>query len=283
MPRFLKYSKKPTSIKYGSLYIATFDLSFCKDKKRKIRIYLPENYSKKEKYPLIIFADGQNIVDKYTASFSSWELDKRMHQLLKKEKHSFILVGIDSPKNGKDRILEYGFSNVPFKKMYDKDDDLELGSHLKAYGDDLISNVVHTIIPSIESSFSCSGERIVVGASMGAIFAINSILLYPSFFSGAFCFSPAFNLYDKRNLISYLKSFSLDNKKHFLSFYSGALDYEKQFLKPLVDVFMFFEESGFLKDNLSLIIDSGGIHNEVCWSKYINKMLNLYIKFKEKR
>ena len=96
---FELYTKTPNDIHYGCLYTMEVELPILYSKKRIIRVYLPENYDKNCKFPILFMADGQNIVDKFTAAFGAWSIDVHEHNLIKKGYPSFIVVGIDCPQN----------------------------------------------------------------------------------------------------------------------------------------------------------------------------------------
>ena len=63
---------------------------------RKIRMYLPKDYSTAAKrYPVLYMHDGQNLFDERTSGFGEWGVDECMDSLIAKGKPPCIIVGID--------------------------------------------------------------------------------------------------------------------------------------------------------------------------------------------
>ena len=77
---FRLYEKVPNDINFGHIFTMEVELPVLYYKKRIIRVYLPEHYDESKEYPLMVMADGQNMVDHYTSAFGAWELDKRQHE-----------------------------------------------------------------------------------------------------------------------------------------------------------------------------------------------------------
>ena len=86
---FKLYEKQPNDIKFGKIYFIEVKLPLPYSPKRIVRVYLPEDYDEKKKYPIIFMSDGQNIVDKYTSAYGAWDIDIHQHNLIKKGYPSF--------------------------------------------------------------------------------------------------------------------------------------------------------------------------------------------------
>ena len=95
---FKLYNQKPNDITCGYLYTMDVILPVPNCKRRTIRVYLPQGFSMKKRYPVIYMTDGQNIVDKYTTAFGAWDIDVRQKELIEEGYHPFIVVGVDCPK-----------------------------------------------------------------------------------------------------------------------------------------------------------------------------------------
>ena len=130
---FKLYTNSPNDIQFGKLYTMEVELPIFYSKKRIVRVYLPEDFDKNKKYPVLFMADGQNIVDKFTSAFCAWDIDVHQHNLIQQGYPSFIVVGIDCPKDPVHRALEYSF---PFTEIEEKHtgeynkEGLEFESHL---------------------------------------------------------------------------------------------------------------------------------------------------------
>ena len=186
---FTLYQHRPTSVRYGKVLTTTLSLDVPHEKKRTVRVYLPEDYQPERRYMVLYMSDGQNLVDKHTSAYGDWKLDQRMHQLIKEGYPSFIIVGIDCPRNPLSRILEYSFSCVPF--IPKKQNGISFDPHTHAYGDELLSCLIQKVKPLVDRSFSTSEVAGIGGSSMGGVFALNGFISYPEIFSLCLSFSPA--------------------------------------------------------------------------------------------
>lgn len=278
---FSLYNKKPSSIKYGKLYTASFNLSVPHEKKRLVRVYLPEDYRKDKKYPVLFMSDGQELFDKYTCTYDYWKLDLRMHEMIKEGYNSFIIVGIDCPKDPVHRITEYSFSQIPYIRVTKYG--ATFGPNLHAYGDEFLGCLVRKIKPVIDNCFSTSGLYGIGGSSMGGVFALNGWLLYPEIFTFCLSFSPAYCLYSSKNFYDYISRFDINKfEGHSLALYTGTYDFEKQFFMPSVNLYNYYDKLGFDDKHLGLFIDSLGTHVETSWSAYFQKAMSLWIPKKNK-
>ena len=276
---FKLYNKVPNDIHYGTIYVMEVNLPILYSSKRTIRVYLPEDFDKSKKYKLLIMADGQNIVDKYTSAFGAWQIDIHEHNLLNEDYDSFIVVGIDSPKDYVHRALEYSF---PFLKINNEEEgkdvnktNLELESHL------LYKYISEDLLPLIRKYFPISDNYLdigVGGASMGGVFALSLINEYPELFGFSLIFSPGFFLYNEKETKEYLSKSLTKLKNHKLYFYSGNVGFEEKFPERTVSTFNFYKENGFNDSEIKLVIDPNGEHNEATWSKHFEDSIKYWCK-----
>lgn len=273
---FSIYEVKPTTVRYGKVYLAKIKIDVPFEKKRIVRLYLPEDYQSSNKYPVLYMSDGQNLVDKYTSAFGDWKLDLRMHELIKKGYPSFIIVGIDCPKNPTHRMLEYSFSKIDFNSNVLKSINQKINA--ESYGDKFLAFLVNKIKPMVDSYFSTSDISAIGGSSMGGLFALNGYISYPDVFSFCLSFSPAFHLYPHRQLIEYLEQNSSHiNTKGKVFFYTGSAGFEKQFFSPTISMHHYFQKIGYDSDRLALIVDSRMPHHEDAWSRYFNDAIQFWL------
>lgn len=268
---FKRYSKKPNDICYGYLYTYEIVLPIYYAKKRTLRLYLPEDFDESKQYPLLIMSDGQNIVDKYTSSYGSWDIDIRMHELILMGYHSFICVGIDCPKKPLYRNNEYSFPNLT---MYDENN-VDILKSLKSESYELYQYINNQLIPLLKEHFNISEDIATCGSSMGGIYALAMLLTFPETIKTALCFSPAYFLYKKKDLNAYLDNkISSVSKDHKFFFYVGEVDYEKLFVKDTKLMKQYFFKKGY---NTQLVIDSNGEHNESTWSNHFIKAIKFWL------
>ena len=273
---FQLYTKTPNDIHFGKLYTMDVELPVLYSNKRTIRVYLPDDFDESKKYPILIMADGQNIVDKYTSAFGAWSIDIHEHNLIKEGYSSFIVVGIDSPKNYIHRALEYSF---PFLEIETKDtgefnkDGLEFESHL------LYRYIAKELLPLIRKHFPISDDRNYIGvggSSMGGVFALSLLTSYPEEFGFALIFSPGNFLYSPEKLKEYLDQSVSKLTDHKLFFYSGNVGFESNFLQRTISCYEYYKSKGLDKNHLALLTDLNAEHNEASWSKHFEEAIRFW-------
>ena len=273
---FQLYTKTPNDIHFGKLYTMDAKLPVLYSKKRIIRVYLPEDFDESKKYPVLIMADGQNIVDKFTSAFGAWSIDIHEYNLIKEGYPSFIVVGIDSPKNYIHRALEYSF---PFLEIETKDtgefnkEGLEFESHL------LYRYIALELLPFIRKYFPISDDRKdigVGGSSMGGVFALSMITSYPELFGCALIFSPGNFLYSPHKLKTYLDQSVSKLNDHRLFFYSGNVGFESNFLERTIYAYNYYKSKGLKEKNLMLLTDLNAEHDEASWSKHFEEAIRFW-------
>lgn len=275
---FKLYTKTPNDINYGKLYTMEVELPVLYSKKRIIRVYLPEDFDDSKKYPVLFMADGQNIVDKFTSAFGAWSIDVHEHNLISEGYPSFIVVGIDSPKDPVHRALEYSFPFIPIEAEHTGEfnkEDLEFESHL------LYKYIAEELLPFLKQYFPISDRKEDVGAggsSMGGVFATSLLTSYPDVFGYALIFSPGFFLYSKEKVMKYLDEVVPKLNDHRLYFYCGNIGFESQFLDRTYSVYRYFKKKGLKEENAEMEIDSTCGHNEASWSKHFEDAIKFWFK-----
>ena len=276
---FQLYTKTPNDINYGSIYTMKVELPIIYSKKRIVRVYIPEDFDENKKYPVLFMADGQNIVDKYTSAYGAWSIDVHQHRLLKKGYPSFIVVGIDCPRNPKHRALEYSF---PFMHIYPNDNDEDLfAPELKFESHMLYEYIAHELLPLVRQYFPISDDRKDIGAggsSMGGIFALSLIASYPEIFGFSLIFSPGLFLYPAKKVKEFIDEALPKFDDHKLYFYCGNVGFESKFLKRTVDTFNYLKSHGGNHKNIHLLIDHNADHNEASWSKHFEQAIKFWFK-----
>ena len=275
---FQLYEKTPNDIHYGQIYFMEVNLPILYSPKRIIRVYLPEDYDESKKYPVLIMADGQNIVDKYTSAFGAWSIDVHEHNLINQGYQSFIVVGIDSPKNPVHRALEYSFPHLAIGVEHGGDEynneNLQFESHL------LYKYISLELLPFIKKYFSITDEREftgVGGSSMGGVFALSLIAEYPEIYGFSLIFSPGFFLYDPKEVKDYLNKSVAKLTDHKMFFYCGNVGFESKFLERTKETFSYYKQNELSESNIKLFIDLEAEHNEACWSKHFEKAIRFWL------
>ena len=277
---FKRYVKKPSAMKYGYYYSSIFTLPFSKENKRTIRVWLPEDYdfsNKERRYPVIYFSDGQNLVDRYLSAYGEWELDKTAHKLLKEGVPSFIAVGIDCPKDPKERCMELCPPYMPRKQIFDNEDDM---INFVSYADEYVDFIVNKLKPIIDDLFFTDvNETAIGGSSMGGIMAFFAYIYKPEVFKFSLSFSPPFFFYKKKDWFNIVDQYDVNPEKNGKLFlYTGGKDFEKMFLKPTIYTYEYLLKRRFNNEQVALIVDTNEIHHEKAWAKYLPEALKYWLK-----
>lgn len=215
---------------------------------RKIRVYLPAGYeSSNRSYPVLYMHDGQNLFDDSTSYVGEWGVDETLDSL----GMDLIVVGID---NGQEkRMTEYS----PW--------DNERFGH--GEGAAYVQFIVDDLKPMIDSTFRTLVEPEhtgIMGSSMGGLISHYAMISYPEVFCRIGIFSPSYWYTDSvwahtEKMInpSDIKVFMLVGGKEGTDMTDGVRKMENM-----------LRNTAFKEDNLGVIIDEEGEHNERFWRKY---------------
>ena len=261
--KFKRYTKKPSTMKYGFYYSSSFTLPFSKENKRTVRVWLPEDYdfnNPDKRYPVIYFSDGQNLVDRYLSAYGEWELDKTVHKLMKEGLSGIIAVGIDCPKDPLERTKELCPPHTPRKEVFKN----EGGATFKPYAHKYVDYIANELKPYIDSLFFTDSDNTAIGgSSMGGIMAFYAYIYRPDIFHFSLSFSPAFFFYKKTEWSHILDQYDINpDKNGRLFLYSGGKDFEKLFLKPTINTYEYLTKRGFDNSQVALLVDTNEIHHE---------------------
>ena len=230
---------------------------------RKLWVYLPPDYEQSDKsYPVLYMHDGQNLFDKLTSFAGEWKVDETLERLFKAGKtDGVIVVGINN--GGKRRNREYN----PWKfETRRREYDQPLG---KAHA----SFVVNTVKPYIDKHYRTLPGREhtgIAGSSFGGTISLYIGLKYQDVFSkiGAFSASlwpgETYNAGEGK-IFDFV---SQVGKKQEMKIYTdmgrkegfGGVNNHKKLHRLL-------RKEGFSKEELKLVIDQDGKHNEKYWSE----------------
>ncbi len=168
-------SQGSTASKNVSLLSASFAMPQL-GRMRRIWLYLPADYfSSQKRYPVLYMHDGQNLFDAATSFAGEWGVDEALDIL----GADIIVVGIDN--GGASRLSEYSPWPNP--------------RYGGGEGDEYLEFIVRTLKPFVDSNFRTRPEQEytgIMGSSMGGLISYYGLLKYPSVFSRAGIFSPAF-------------------------------------------------------------------------------------------
>lgn len=215
------------------------------NRKRTIRIYLPEDYvTSKNRYPVLYMHDGQNLFDDATSFAGEWGVDEFMDTIKKKA----IIVGIDNGSSK--RMNEYN----PY-------DDKRFG---KGEGNAYIDFIVKNLKPFIDKNYRTLQDKsntMIAGSSMGGLISFCALVRYPKIFGAAGIYSPSFwitpNLFEQvKN-----KGKTINSKIYF---FAGKQEGDSMVSDAMR---MYNTLHKVSKSKMKLVIKDDGKHNEATWRK----------------
>lgn len=158
---------------------------------RKHNVYLPQGFSRQQKYPIIYATDGTTIVEK---SFYKTTLDSLIdNEIIKptifiaSHSNSGIADSTTNAADGKKVIIDYrNFEYVEIFKFGTPDPDLSkrFQNHLLYFKDEMIPQVEKELNQDLQKD-----DRFFYGFSNGAGFGANLLNKYPQVIGTYICFS----------------------------------------------------------------------------------------------
>lgn len=221
-------------------------------RKRRIWIYLPEDYAlSKKSYPVLYMHDGQNLFDALTSSYGEWGVDELMDSVPAKKQ--WIVVGIDHGNTK--RLTEYN----PFDSKFGK-----------AEGDAYADFLAQTLKPYIDQRFRTKRDvsnTAIAGSSMGGLISFYTAFKYPALFSKAGVFSPSFWIAPQ--LFAKVAAQPFVTNAFFLV---GGKPEGKEMEDDMRRMHQLLLQKGSRKSTISMVED--GQHNERFWQKEMPRFLN---------
>jgi predicted alpha/beta superfamily hydrolase len=224
--------------------------------RRQLRIYLPPSYDENpaKRYPVLYMHDGQNLFDAKTAAYGAeWGIDETANHLIASGvMDEVIVVGID---NSPERIKEYTPCCDPKQG----------GGKLDAYQ----AFITDTVKPYIDKTLRTLPGRestAIMGSSLGGIASLVIAQKRPDLFSKAGGVSTSF-WWNERVLVNG------PAPKVDVKFYLDAGGQNDGLEDTLLmrDAML---AQGYRRDEqLLLVVDENGSHNEKSWAARVDKPL----------
>jgi len=255
---------------YGSNLITQIFYMKSLKRFRLVNIYLPSNYDKNQRYPVIYMLDGQNLYfGKNTLSGFSWKVEEAVEGIIKERNKGFIIVAPYCSRTN--RHFEY--SPYLYKQEY-----INITKKQKPKGEQTAAFIVEELKPYIERKYKTdSSFSYIAGSSCGGIMSLYILAKYPGIFKAAGVFSIASALISdeyhdfiqKSNLSSQKAYFYVGGKEQVNDDDDGSI-----YINEAKEISVLAEKAGC---EVKLIIDMNNTHNEKAWSEYFPDFLR-YIK-----
>ncbi len=269
--------------------IENFESEFVKA--RNVDVWLPDGYSKKNKYSVLYMHDGQMLFDSTTTwNKQDWGVDDTMGALLKNGTiRETIVVGI---WNTELRHPEY-FPQKPFELLNKAYRDSLLNQKelfpAKVQSDNYLKFLVEELKPFIDKKYSTKREEtFVAGSSMGGLISMYAISEYPEIFSGAACLSTHWlGTFETENnpvpamFMDYMNENLPEPKTHkiYFDFGTETLDEYYEPFQNMTDEIM--NAKGYDKTNWITQKFVGENHSENAWKKRLHLPIEFLLR-KEK-
>lgn len=262
---FLRHIKKPNAIKYGALYDLEVEMDVPNEQKRILRVYVPEDYDGVKTLPVMYMTDVQNTVDRYLSAYGEWDIDEHMHELIKKGYKSFIIAGLDCPKDPFNRAAEYILDDA-HPNWTPKD------TH--GYGMIYAQYIINKVKPLVDKYFKTIPNKentAFGGSSMGGLCSFDIVSLFPDVFSFSLSFSPAFFVLNSKQYQKEVKNrlFKINEQKFF--FFTGKQDLDARIFPGTIKMFNYMKSIGYDDEHVALVVDEKMGHHESSWSAYFEQ------------
>lgn len=242
--------EKTTASKNVHILSENYDMSPL-NKKRRIWIYLPEEYEKSNrKFPVLYMHDGQNLFDKSLSFSGEWGVDETLDKLQDSLGLELIVVAIEN--GGQERIDEYSPWNL---KNYPT----------KVLGDQYVKFITENLKPFVDREYRTLRDAPntgIMGSSLGGLISFYAAIEYPGVFGKAGVFSPSFPLVDDEIAISQNDPELQKLKMYFMSGGREGHDVVNQMTRTSEKMI----RSGLPEKNIRVLVNPDGQHNEKLWN-----------------
>ncbi len=219
------------------------------NRERKISVYLPPNYSSSnEEFPVLYILDGQNVFDTATSYSGEWEVDETLNKIFNETGFGLIVVAIDH--GGNMRLNEYSAWD---NKKYGKGE-----------GEFFLNFLTNTLKPEIDRAFRTKKEphnTVIMGSSMGGLFAHYAVTKRPNVFGKAGIFSPSF--WYNQAVFKFTNG-NYSSSKSRLYYLVGSKEGDNM-VEPTQEMVSLMQENGFPKENILSKVVPDGTHSESFW------------------
>jgi predicted alpha/beta superfamily hydrolase len=264
---------------------------------RNVDVWLPENYSPKNKYAVLYMQDGQMLFDSaITWNKQEWGVDELLSTLMKEGKiKNCIVVGIWN--GGVSRHAEY-FPQKPFESLSPSQQDSVYSAYRSGgqsifggktiMSDKYLLFLTKELKPFIDRTYSTKSDRantFLAGSSMGGLISLYATCEYPDIFGGAACLSTHWpGLFSLENnpvpdaFFRYLKNRLPDPKQYRIYFDHGTetLDAMYAELQSKVDTIMIAK--GYTKEQWMSKSWPGQDHSEKSWRSRLSTPILFLLK-----
>lgn len=242
------------------------------NRKRKIRVYLPDDYLEtKKRYNVLYMHDGQNL---YCDEDAGYGMAWRIGEYLDKADMNLIVVGIDC-NEGLKRLDEYGpWTSTVMADVFSAD-----RTSIGGEGKDYIEFIVNELKPLIDRTYRTNpDETSMAGSSMGGLISTYAVCKYPHIFKKVASLSSAY-WFNQEEIETFIKESDLSQVERFY------LDIGTKENTETIDDVVYIDSSReiyrLLKDKVldcRFEIIDGAKHNEIAWRERVPMIFSYLFK-----
>lgn len=260
---------------------------------RPVDVWLPKNYSDKQKYAVLYMHDGQMLFDSTTTwNKQEWRIDEAATDLMEQKiTKDFIVVGIHNIPDIRwhdlfpEKAMNFMDKDAQ-KEVLKKAEENNMSTEFK--GDDYLKFLVTELKPYIDATYLVHTNKentFVAGSSMGGLMSMYAISEYPTIFQGAACVSTHWvgAMAQENNpfpdaIFGYVAANIPDAKNHKIYFDYGDQTLDRHYPKyaPIVD--SLYTNNGYSIENFRNIHFPNTDHSEKSWQDRIHIPLTFLLK-----
>jgi len=262
---------------------------------RTVDVWLPNNYSKNEKYAVLYMHDGQMLFDAETTwNKQEWKVDEIVGGLIDSAKiKNTIVVAI---WNHSDIRHPNYYPQKPFESLPKKFIDSIIKVSKKQYGSDFKSPnsdnylkfIVEEVKPFVDANFSVHTNfeyTFISGSSMGGLISMYALCEYPKVFGGAACLSthwPGIQPFENNpipaSFFAYLEQNLPSPKTHKIYFDYGTETLDKTYVPFQNSVDEVLKLKGYNETNSRNLKFEGHDHSENSWNQRFQIPIQFLLK-----
>lgn len=264
---------------------------------RTVDVWLPEGFSRDEKYAVLYMHDGQMLFDpEATWNKQCWQADRTLQRLMDADSiRKTIIVAMWNSQEG-NRHSDY-FPEKAWNMLEEQDRDslynVERSDGSRIFNvpvrsDDYLRFIVEDVKPFIDSHYPTKKDRdntFVMGSSMGGLISIYALCEYPDVFGGAGCLSTHWTgtYTDTGNpipatLAQYLHENLPDPGQHRIYFDHGDQTLDTLYSPFQVAVDSIMDQKGYDSSNWTTKFFPGADHSERAWADRLAIPVNFLLK-----
>lgn len=256
-------------IPHGKLQIEELEMTTYADARRRtIRVWLPEEYDGKRRFPVVYMHDGQGVF-RNEESGAKLDADRALTSLAG-EGISAIVVAVDTAHTRMSELTPAANRKAPGATSQ--------GQPVPFFSDPSTIDqyadfIVYHLKPLIDQSLKTLPDpknTCIGGISAGGTASYYMFLRNPEVFGRAIVYSPSFPIFTLEGMLGELDAYDFSKLDgHRIAFYNGDQGLDVTSVDHVLAVYRKMKEKGMDATQLMFLLDSRQTHYEAAWAKYL--------------